>query len=74
MIPASVYAETLLGFLEPVRAYLDDPTVSEIMINGPSLVFIERRGQLEQTPAKFESREAMAHTRSRPEAASDSAR
>lgn len=59
MIAASVYAETLLGFLEPVRAYLDDPTVSEVMINGPSLVFIERRGQLEQTPAKFESREAI---------------
>jgi pilus assembly protein CpaF len=59
MIAASVYAETLLGFLEPVRAYLDDPTVSEVMINGPSSVFIERRGQLELTPAKFESREAI---------------
>lgn len=59
MIAASVYAETLLGFLEPVRPYLDDPTVSEVMINGPSLVFVERRGQLQQTPAKFESAEAI---------------
>jgi pilus assembly protein CpaF len=59
VIAASVYAETLLGFLSPVRAYLDDPTVSEIMINGPSSVFIERRGRLEHTPARFESREAI---------------
>jgi pilus assembly protein CpaF len=59
MIAPSVYAETLLGFLEPVRQYLDDPTVSEIMINGPNLVFIERRGQLELSPARFESREAV---------------
>ncbi|RYZ05482.1 MAG: CpaF family protein [Myxococcales bacterium] len=59
MIAASVYAETLLGFLEPVRAYLDDPTVSEVMINGPDLVFVERRGKLEQTTAKFESGEAI---------------
>ncbi|MDF3066780.1 MAG: Type secretion system hydrolase TadA/VirB11/CpaF, TadA subfamily [Polyangiaceae bacterium] len=59
MIAPSVYAETLLGFLEPVRKFLDDPSVSEIMINGPSVVFIERRGQLEATDARFESREAI---------------
>lgn len=59
MIAPSVYAETLLGFLEPVRKFLDDPSVSEIMINGPSLVFIERRGQLEATDARFDSREAI---------------
>jgi pilus assembly protein CpaF len=59
VIAPSVYAETLLGFLEPVRKFLDDPSVSEIMINGPSVVFIERRGQLEATDARFESREAI---------------
>lgn len=59
MIGPEVYAETLLGFLEPVRAFLDDPTVSEIMINGPSTVFIERRGQLETTSARFANKEAV---------------
>jgi pilus assembly protein CpaF len=59
MISAEVYAETLLGFLEPVRTFLDDASVSEIMINGPSQVFIERRGRLETTTARFESREAI---------------
>ncbi|HEY0465836.1 MAG TPA: CpaF family protein [Polyangiaceae bacterium] len=59
MIGPEVYAETLLGFLEPVRAFLDDPSVSEIMINGPSTVFIERRGQVEATTAQFANKEAI---------------
>lgn len=57
MIPNEVYRETIWGFLAPVRAYLEDATVSEIMINGPSQVFVERGGRLESTPARFESSE-----------------
>lgn len=59
MIPSQIFAETLLGFLAPVRVYLEDPTVSEIMINGPTQVFIERRGRLELTPASFSNGEAI---------------
>jgi pilus assembly protein CpaF len=59
MIPKSVFEETLLQFFAPVRPYLDDPTVSEIMINGPDQIFVERRGQLELVPARFPSREAL---------------
>jgi pilus assembly protein CpaF len=57
VIPKEVYAETLLQFFEPIRPYMDDPKVSDIMINGPDQIFIERRGLLELTPARFESRE-----------------
>jgi len=57
IIPEAVFAETLLEFLSPVRKFLDDPTVSEIMINGPSQVYIERKGRLELTSVKFESAE-----------------
>jgi pilus assembly protein CpaF len=60
MIPKEVFEETLLQFLDPIRQFLDDPTVSEIMINGPSQIFIERKGQLELTDVKFQSREALA--------------
>jgi pilus assembly protein CpaF len=60
MIPKEVFEETLLQFLDPIRPFLDDPTVSEIMINGPSQVFIERAGRLELTDVKFQSREALA--------------
>jgi pilus assembly protein CpaF len=60
MIPKEVFEETLLQFLDPVRPFLDDPAVSEIMINGPNQIFIERKGKLELTDVKFQSREALA--------------
>jgi pilus assembly protein CpaF len=59
MIPREVFEETLLHFFEPIRPFLDDPTVSDIMINGPSQIFVERRGLLHLTDAKFSSREAL---------------
>jgi pilus assembly protein CpaF len=37
----------------PIQAFLDDPSVSEIMINGPKLVFIERNGELIETGVTF---------------------
>src|SRR5882724_5233220 len=40
--------ETILPFLRPVASLLNDPTVSEIMINPGSLVFIERAGVCER--------------------------
>jgi len=59
MIPKNVFEETLLQFFDPIRAYLDDASVSEIMINGPDQIYIERKGLLERVPAKFASREAL---------------
>jgi pilus assembly protein CpaF len=37
----------------PIERYLDDPSVSEIMVNGTEGVYIERDGQLEETDAQF---------------------
>lgn len=59
MIPREVFAETLLQFFGPVRKYLEDPSVSEVMINGPDQIFVERKGKLELTDVKFPSREAL---------------
>jgi Flp pilus assembly CpaF family ATPase len=36
--------ETILPFLRPIASLLTDPTISEIMINPGSAVFIERSG------------------------------
>jgi len=33
----------------PVQPLLDDPDISEVMINGPNKVYIERAGRLEAT-------------------------
>ena len=39
---------TTRKFLAPVAAFLDDPSISEIMINGPNEVYIERAGRIER--------------------------
>ena len=59
MIPKRVFEETVLQFFEPVRPFLDDASVSEVMINGPKQIYIERKGKLELTNASFPSREAL---------------
>jgi pilus assembly protein CpaF len=49
----SMFQESLRAFLKPVVQYLDDETVSEIMINGEKDVWIERKGRLYKTDATF---------------------
>ncbi len=39
----------------PITALLHDDTISEIMVNGPNQVYIERKGQLSPVDVKFES-------------------
>ncbi len=59
MIPEKVFEQTLLSFLEPIRPFLDDASVSEIMINGPDLIYVERKGKIDKTNARFSSHEAL---------------
>jgi pilus assembly protein CpaF len=49
----TMYSESLRAFLKPVLPYLDDEAVSEIMINGPTDVWIEKKGRLYKTDAVF---------------------
>jgi pilus assembly protein CpaF len=49
----SMYSESLRAFLKPVLIYLDDPSVTEIMINGPTDIWIERKGKVFKTDAFF---------------------
>lgn len=39
----------------PMEDYFNDPQISEIMINGPSQIFIERHGKLLLTETKYDS-------------------
>lgn len=59
MIPKPIFEQTLLGFFSPVRAYLEEDGISEVMINGPSEIFIERKGCLQRTTARFSSAEEL---------------
>jgi pilus assembly protein CpaF len=45
--------ELILPFLRPIERFLLDPDISEIMINGPDRVFIERSGYLESVPVSL---------------------
>ncbi len=40
--------ETILPFLRPIEHLIRDDSVSEVMVNGPDRIFIEREGVLEQ--------------------------
>src|SRR6202051_2213602 len=37
----------------PLEMLLKDPTISDILINGPHKIYVERRGKLEKTEVKF---------------------
>ena len=48
-------ASFLILFLAPVREFLADDKVSEILINGPNQIYVERSGKLQEVEAKFAS-------------------
>lgn len=49
----SNFKEVITRALGPVTDFLNDPGVSEILINGPNQIFVERKGKLELTQAQF---------------------
>ncbi len=59
MIPGGAYEHSIKRFFAPVAALMDDPSVSEIMINGPDEIWTERSGKLEITTCSFESEDAL---------------
>jgi pilus assembly protein CpaF len=48
-----------LGVLEPL---LEDASITEIMVNGPDHVYVERAGRVELLPARFASTEQLMQT------------
>jgi pilus assembly protein CpaF len=55
----AIFEASLGYFLTPVKKHLDDPSVTEIMVNGFDEVYIERRGKLEHTDSRFPSEDAL---------------
>jgi len=56
---AIVDAVDALAGLGPVERLLRDPEVTDVLINGPSEVWIERRGELERTGIVFADNRAV---------------
>ncbi|MBL8097549.1 MAG: CpaF family protein [Anaerolineales bacterium] len=47
-------AAEILGF-GPLQSLLEDDTITEIMVNGPKNIYIERKGKIHRVPITFES-------------------
>jgi pilus assembly protein CpaF len=45
-------ADDTIGY-GPIGPYLRDPTISEVMVNGPHSIYIERKGKLVEAEARF---------------------
>jgi pilus assembly protein CpaF len=45
--------------LGPLETNLEDESISEIMVNGPDKIFIERRGRVEKSATRFTSVESL---------------
>jgi pilus assembly protein CpaF len=43
----------------PLQRLLDDPTITEIMVNGPDLVYVEQNGKLTRSTARFTTEEQL---------------
>jgi pilus assembly protein CpaF len=48
--------DELIGF-GPIQSLLDDPEITEVMVNSPTQVYIERKGKLVETNVIFDSEE-----------------
>lgn len=52
--------DEILGF-GPITPLLNDPEVNEVMVNGPSQIYVERKGKLELVPITFYDDQHVLH-------------
>jgi len=55
----TIYEASVDYFLTPIGALLEDESVTEIMVNGFDQIYVERRGKIETTNARFDSPDAL---------------
>ncbi len=56
---SSVFRDAIDQFLYPIKEHLEDAGVSEVMINGPHEIFVEKKGLVYKTESKFHNEEAL---------------
>ena len=61
---ASIIVDDMIG-LGPLEPLLQDDSVSDIMINGPNIIYVERRGKLELTAYRFRNDAHVMHVAQR---------
>ena len=55
----AIFEASVKYFLSPLSEFLEDETVTEIMVNQFDQIYVERQGRLQRTEAKFESEDAL---------------
>ena len=55
MTRQAIFEASVSYFLSPIGEFLEDETVTEVMVNRFDQVYVERAGQLYETDAQFES-------------------
>ncbi len=56
---SGVFKDAINTFLAPIKHLLDDPSVSEVMINGPHEIFVEKSGLVMKVDSQFSDEEAL---------------
>jgi len=59
MARTNIFEATVEHFLAPIMPFMRDPAVSEIMINSPNEIYVEREGKLVKTDAAFQDADAL---------------
>ncbi len=54
----AIFQATIDHYLAPIKGFLDDTSVAEVMVNHANEIYIERGGKLEKTTARFTDEEA----------------
>jgi len=49
----TIYQKSTRHFLGPIVPLLDDPSVSEVLINGPDTVYYEQKGRIHKSDVRF---------------------
>lgn len=56
---SSIFQDAIANLLSPIGDLLKDPSVSEIMMNGPYEIFVEKKGLVYRVPNKFADDESL---------------
>jgi pilus assembly protein CpaF len=59
MSRSNIFEATVEHFLAPIMDYMRDPEVAEIMVNAPDEIYVEKKGKLIRTDARFDSEDAL---------------
>ena len=55
VVPHADQLAQALSHMAPLQPLLDDPSINDILINGPQSIYVERAGKLERTDVVFPS-------------------